>query len=296
MEEAVRSVGLEPAPRVESVDGPGLEMSAPPELSLEELLEFERLGHLCTRDLLSEAEAYVSPITKVAKLEEQQALKHAETMNDDGAAPFLQCFNPHRRHGAAKDLALSERLAGVAAQLLGVDSLRLYQTCIFRKRPGDEATNWHSDLHTTPLDTNAMITAWIPLVNVACADRGGTGLTYAAGSHRDLALAMWYGDRADGDDRYDLQDHGDLRPGDVSWHAGWCLHSAPPNDGDKDRIAFTVTYFADGAHLVDEAGFDRVNDEDSPSYEAWIHDVEPGEPLEHPLLPLVYPPHEPSSQ
>ena len=65
MQEAVRSVGLEPAPPVESVEGPGLEPSAPPELSVAELLAFERLGHLCTRDLLSEAEAYFAPIAKV---------------------------------------------------------------------------------------------------------------------------------------------------------------------------------------------------------------------------------------
>ena len=27
-----------------------------------------------------------------------------------------------------------------------------------------------------------------------------------------------------------LDDHGALCAGDVSWHHGWCLHSAPPND------------------------------------------------------------------
>ena len=53
--------------------------------------------------------------------------------------------------------------AGVAAQLLGVDRVRLYQDCIFKKRAGDEPTNWHSDLHTSPLDTNGFVTCWFPL-------------------------------------------------------------------------------------------------------------------------------------
>ena len=41
--------------------------------------------------------------------------------------------------------------------------VQLYQSCLFKKRAGDEATNWHSDLHTSPLDTNDFVTCWFPL-------------------------------------------------------------------------------------------------------------------------------------
>ena len=60
-------------------------------------------------------------------------------------------------------LAFSQRLAGTAAQLLGAKRLRLYQDCVFAKEPGFSATNWHSDASLSPLDTNAFVTAWIPL-------------------------------------------------------------------------------------------------------------------------------------
>lgn len=60
-------------------------------------------------------------------------------------------------------LAFSKRLAGMAAQLLHVKRLRLYQDCVFVKQPGFTETNWHSDASLSPLDTNDFVTAWIPL-------------------------------------------------------------------------------------------------------------------------------------
>ena len=35
-------------------------------------------------------------------------------------------------------------MAAVAAQLLGVPRVRLYQSCVFIKEPGMGDTNWHS--------------------------------------------------------------------------------------------------------------------------------------------------------
>ena len=135
------------------------------------------------------------------------------------------------------------------------------------------------------------MTCWFPLHDVAPSEAGGTGLAYASGSHRDLALPMWYGQDGDATDRYDIVDHGAYAAGDVSWHHGWLLHSAPENVG-ADRTAVAVSFFADGARLVDEAGLMCVNDEDAPSYEDWIHDVYPGDLVDHVLLPVVYPPEE----
>lgn len=51
----------------------------------------------------------------------------------------------------------------------------------------------------TPLDTNAYVTAWIPLRPVA-GDERDSGMAFAAGSHRDFALPFWH----------DLKEAGDL--------------------------------------------------------------------------------------
>ena len=49
----------------------------------------------------------------------------------------------------------------------------------------------HSDLRMTPFDTNALVTAWIPLRAVGGAEEDST-LLFASGSHRDFALPFWH--------------------------------------------------------------------------------------------------------
>ena len=129
------------------------------------------------------------------------------------------------------------------------------------------------------------MTCWFPLHAL---DADATGLEYATGSHRDLALAMWQGAQVDGTGRYAVESHGAYAAGDVSWHHGWLLHGAPENGG-ADRTAVAVSFFADGSRLVDAAALACVNDEDSPSYDAWLGDLEPGARAAHALLPLVDP-------
>lgn len=57
------------------------------------------------------------------------------------------------------------------------------QDCLFMKQPGYAETNWHSDLRMTPFDTNAYVTAWIPLRAIAAGAKD-SGLQFASGSHR----------------------------------------------------------------------------------------------------------------
>ena len=68
-------------------------------LGAEELLAFERNGHICTRGLFSsdEVEAMYASMEAVSRVEAQAAERHAVAMNDamgGERAPFLQTFNP----------------------------------------------------------------------------------------------------------------------------------------------------------------------------------------------------------
>ena len=269
-----------------------LSTGTPATLGAAELLAFERDGHICTRGLFSsdEVEAMYKSMEAVSRVEAQAAERHAVAMNDamgGERAPFLQTFNPHRRHRPALKVATCARLAATARALLGVDEVQLYQSCLFKKRAGDEATNWHSDLHTSPLDTNDFVTCWFPLHAVPASEEGGTGLAYASGSHRDLALPMWYGQGFDADGRYELEDHGAYEAGDVSWHHGWLLHSAADNRSPRDRLAVAVSFFGSGACIIEEDGLTCVNDEDHPTYDDWLPDLAPGDLAAHELLPVV---------
>ncbi|KAJ1471303.1 hypothetical protein T484DRAFT_1605381, partial [Baffinella frigidus] len=173
--------------------------------------------------------------------------------------PFLQTFNPHRQSEAVLELAASRRLTNAARRLLfdaqDPTRLRLYQTAIFCKREGHDETGWHTDLGTAPVDTNAMVTLWLPLSRVPARADGGTGLMFARGSHRDMG-GLWYpnlmSDDAGIDARYGApEDHGALEAGDATWHHGWVLHAAPacamPGGA---RYAFTATYMAADAKAL----------------------------------------------
>ncbi|KAG5177390.1 hypothetical protein JKP88DRAFT_346961 [Tribonema minus] len=239
--------------------------------------------------------------------------------------PFLQVFNMWRTPGAhaaaVSALVRSRRLARHAAALLGCQAVRVYQDSTFVKRSGDGPTNWHSginaqlwaaaaaplrrhernrgDLNMAPFDTNDMVTAWLPLTHIAACEDGGSGLVFASRSHRDFALNYWQDPHAQEDlsERYDETPQLAMEPGDCSWHHGWVLHSANGNDTPETRVAFTVSYIADGArmlgegaeHYPEQEGADHYPDqEDTWSYSDWIADTCPGEPADHPFLPVAF--------
>lgn len=271
--------------------------------SLRTALQFERRGHACTRQLLTPAEMRAVGPAVLAAWSEAEAAQHSASLRSEERefAPFLQTFNPHRRSADVLALATSKRLTSVARRLLlddggddgkksgGGARLRLYQTAIFAKRAGHDETAWHSDLGTAPLDTNAMVTVWLPLEAVAARADGGTALTFARGSHRDVG-GFWFDLFHDGvavGARYGpADDHGALARGDATWHHGWTLHAAPPCTSlQRARYAFTATYVASDAKALPK---DKVLEhEDAPSYAAWIGEVKAGRIVDHPLLPIV---------
>jgi Phytanoyl-CoA dioxygenase (PhyH) len=194
--------------------------------------------------------------------------------------PFLQFFNCWKSIPAVLELA--EHLAPIAAALMDVPSIRLYQDSIFWKRYNqDDATPWHVDARMAPFDTSHFITLWIPLVDIPTSANGGTGLVFCSKSHSDFALPYWNPVAAgvsDSDstspwynleERYgitqqegvrskfsNLVDYMPLSVGDVTAHSGWTLHCANGNKGysndqkprnnqppsHRDRLALAISY------------------------------------------------------
>eukprot|EP00877_Chromochloris_zofingiensis_P011917 jgi/Chrzof1/697/Cz01g25070.t1 len=289
-------------------------------LQLQQLLTFERQGFCITRGLLSQDCMLELQQAVAASLDQKRlaALKQRVRVLCPGVKPssikneaqamaalarhgtdevgFLQFFHLHRSSPVVDAVVRSKRLAGVAAQLLGVNRVRLYQDCVFQKQPGFADTNWHSDLRMAPFDTNSFITAWLPLRPIAAGSKD-SGLRFAAGSHRDFALPFWHNlqGRDLGDRGYKVMDTGPMQLGDVSWHHGWTLHSAgsqPP--GTPPRAALAVSYFADGAKLLARKTDPSIlkillHDEDAESYMDWVKDVADGAVVSHDATPLVYP-------
>lgn len=278
-----------------------------------DIIHFMQKGHLYKSQIISSAslqallpaaEAFLSEnllvtlkhkvevtlgVEDTSKLTLQECQEMLSTV-DSTYIPFLQLFNVWRKVPAARAVSINQNLGKIAAQLLGVDAVRLYQDSLFIKRPGDGPTQWHTDLNMAPFDSNDLLTCWIPLMSVPTVEAGGSSLLYASGSHKDFALPYWYSiDDKELDDRYEVTSYGPFAVGDCAFHHGWTLHSAPGNEGDTTRIAYAVTFVKDKAPLLTgKAQYRYPDEEDTHSYSEWIGEVGWGGVADHPLLPLVY--------
>src|SRR6185436_17080033 len=93
---------------------------------------------------------------------------------------FLQTMNLWRHDATLKDFVFARRFAKIAADLMGVPSVRLYHDQALFKEPGGGPTPWHQDEYYWPLDTSNTITMWMPLVDVP---REVGSMTFGTGTH-----------------------------------------------------------------------------------------------------------------
>ena len=145
--------------------------SAVPRVSVAQELAFEREGHCLLRGLVSgvalerlaEAvqaeydhrarEAYAAKLselgagTSVRGAHEAKAALAKACRTRGLPIPALQVYNLHRADRPAsrviRELATSADLGRAAADLMGVESVMLYQTGAFYKFAGDPETAWH---------------------------------------------------------------------------------------------------------------------------------------------------------
>lgn len=219
---------------------------------------FARDGHAVVRGLASPEEAAAfHPIIEaesIARAWNRGADQDPEGDPDSYEKLFLQAFNLWQVDPRIATFVLSRRFASVAAQLLGVERVRLYHDQSLCKGPGGGRTPWHQDQFFWPLDTDRTITMWMPMIDLA------ESMTFATGSHRlgDLRGAgiSKEGDRTFAEliERKGLptDTHGAVRAGDATFHGGWTLHSAGRNTTDRLRTVMTVIYFADGTRVTEQ--------------------------------------------
>ena len=206
--------------------------------------------------------------------------------NEVYQAAFDQYMNLWQADAALRELTLDPTLAESAAQLLGVDAVRVYHDQALFKVAGGGHTPWHQDQWYWPLDTDRTITMWLPLHDVT-PEMGD--LEFAVGTHRGPI-----GDeRISGESDAFYERHlaeadigrkvtGAMCAGDASFHLGWTLHRAGPNRTDVDREVMTVIWFADGARVAEPA-----NDGQRLDRRIWLRNLEPGELAASDLNPLV---------
>jgi ectoine hydroxylase-related dioxygenase (phytanoyl-CoA dioxygenase family) len=261
-------------------------------VTLEE--SFRRDGACVVRGLLDDAE--------LARLEEAVERNIAEPSDraiegggENGSGRFFEDFRNWARIPGYEAVIRGSRLGEVAARLMGSGGVRLHHDHLLVKEPGTTIrTPWHQDQPFYNIDGFQTVSFWIPLDPVP---REST-LEFVAGSH---ATRTWYMPRSFFDERALVFEEGtfgevpdvesdrdahtilgwELEPGDAVAFDMLTLHAAA---GSRNRRrAFSVRLVGDDVRLAARPH------PTSPSFPELEGVLAPGEPLDHPLFPRLWP-------
>ena len=264
------------------------DMSSPYMVTDDQAAAYARDGHILLRGVASASEAAASRDVITAAVERHNSEDRPLADRDTYGKAFLQTMNLWLVDEGVKEYVLARRFAGIAADLMGVDRVRLYHDQALYKEAGGGLTPWHQDQYYWPLGTSNTITMWMPLVDVSV-DMGV--MTFASGSHADGFVGQLpISDESETKLRTYVEAKGfslstpvDMAAGDATFHAGWALHSAPGNNSDRDREVMTIIFYADGVSTTEPTNENQWND-----LRTWFPGLEPGDLAATDINPVVF--------
>lgn len=257
-------------------------------LTREQIESYQKDGHILLRNVASQTEIrqYEPVISQI--VEQKNYHDKPVSERDTYGKAFIQIGNIWTMSEAGKRFVLAKRFAKIAADLMGVEGVRIYHDQALYKEPGGGHTPWHQDQIYWPLDSDKTITLWMPLVPIS--EEMGT-MTFASGSHHlgyisKLAISdeshKTLGQFIEAK-KIPQVNYGAMDAGDATFHAGWTLHSAPSNPTNRTRKVMTIIYYADGTRVAEPDSNARRND-----LAGWLPGCKAGDVAVSPLNPLVY--------
>ena len=257
-------------------------------VSESEIDDFRTKGHVLLSGILTNPEvSYYRDVINEAALRYNTEKRKLEDRDTYGKA-FLQITNLWEADEGVRNFTLAKRFGKIAADLLGVENVRIYHDQALYKEPGGGFTPWHQDQYYWPLDTNNTVTMWMPLIDIT--DEMGM-LTFASGSHQsgfvenvaisDESEAML--EKFVKEKGFEISRAKTMSAGDATWHYGWTLHSAPGNKSTEImREVMTIIFVADGARITEPQ-----NKHQEADRQRWMNGLPAGDLLASDLNPLV---------
>jgi ectoine hydroxylase-related dioxygenase (phytanoyl-CoA dioxygenase family) len=215
--------------------------------------EFQRKGFVVTKDVFtpSRLECYASAVDAEVALRTADDLRGVDEKTTYEQS-FVQCMRLWETNEVVRGLSCDAGLAGIGAQLLGVDGLHLWQDQALYKESGGRETDPHQDQTCWPIGDASLISAWIPFDAVSF--KNGA-MAYVPGSHKAGGLRPV--DITHSTEAYDIladpalagaaPEWVSVNPGNVVWHHGFTVHQAAANTSPNLRRVFTVVFVAAGS-------------------------------------------------
>ena len=256
-------------------------------ISAQQQADYQKNGHILLRNILSEEEMAVYREVIVNAAERFNTEKRKFEERDTYGKAFLQIMNLWEVDEAVRQYTLAKRFAKIAADLMGVERVRLYHDQALFKEPFGGHTPWHQDQYYWPIDTDNTITMWMPLVDITVE----MGMLTFASESNELGFL---GNLAISDDSeevlgdlvkekgYPISQPAMMKAGDATFHAGWTLHSAPGNNSPTMREVMTVIFLADGSSVAQPK-----NQHQEADHKRWLMSKPVGSLIDSPLNPLI---------
>lgn len=177
----------------------------------------------------------------------------ADGINEDAdyyAKVFDQLLNLWQTNEQVKELMFDQRIGKMAAQLAGVDGIRIWHDQALIKRPWGNPTAWHLDTPFWSFSDRNAISIWVALDN-ATLENGC--LYFIPGSHKQTRFdKIAIGRNMDG--IFDVYPElkasptvpAPMKAGSCSFHNGLTIHGANANMTSGFRRAMTCAYMPDG--------------------------------------------------
>ena len=196
---------------------------------------------------------------------------------------FVQCMNLWEDFPEVRPLTFHQRLGQAAAELMGVERVRIWHDQALYKKAGGRVTDAHQDHPYWPIKETNSITAWIPFEG-STMESGAMG--YVPGTHTiglRKFVNIFFGEP---EDLLADPEVAGIEPvfvevpkGSVAFHHGLTVHLAKANTTDRDRAVHTVIYFPDGStrgYPVPHYAVDRAG-------------IEVGQVIDSDVTPILYP-------
>jgi ectoine hydroxylase-related dioxygenase (phytanoyl-CoA dioxygenase family) len=263
------------------------DLARPFAIAPEQSSAYKRDGHIVLRGVASlEDLDHFRPLI-IEIVEEAERIHDREQRLENTRLLFTQVTNVWLKNDALREFIFAERFARIAADLMGVDGVRLYHDQAHIKEPGAKASPWHKDHYCWPLATHHTIKMWLALNDIAL-NMGA--MRYATGSHRggrfpEVPISHDAQSLFDQiiHDRHIPTPSYHLSAGDAIFHSGEVLNSAVENSSDKRREVIAIVYYADGTRVLAPDHEHRRLD-----MEAFLPGLRPGDLAASDLNPMLY--------
>jgi phytanoyl-CoA hydroxylase len=262
----------------------------------EQVQSYQENGFIVIENFLSPEELDHWRKSVTTAVEERAGIKipgkniktgEADGINEDSdyfAKVFDQLLNLWQTNDSVRELMLDQRIGKIAAQLSGVDGIRIWHDQALIKRPWANPTAWHLDTPFWSFSDSRAISIWVALDD-ATLENGC--LFFMPGSHKLTSFdKITIGRNMDGIfEKYPQLKNSKtiaspMKAGSCSFHNGLIVHGANANMTSGFRRAMTCAYMPDG---------NTFNGEPNILPDAYLHTLHVGDLLNNDEQnPLIY--------